>query len=133
MTKRLSRDHFSLCELLKLAKVREQTSLAELAQGQAALEQLKAEMFELETKEFLSHSAEDASRISKWQLWRRHELSRLQTVYAKAAAAHQETVKRCGRAVAEKSVLLRLQKQSASKVKLEHQRRSSTSPDEQYR
>lgn len=106
-------------------------SLAEIAQGVAELERLQAKISELEAQEFEPNTAEDASRISKWQLWRRQELMRMQSILAKAAAAHQEVVKRCGRVVAEKAVLDKLLNDTADSVKLERDRRDPTFPDEQ--
>lgn len=123
-----------LAKLAQLTRARELAALAELSRIASARRTVENDIAALRAEDHTAETTAEMRIVETWRLWKAEELRRRSIRLAALTAAYQEAASRCGRLVAENTVVEKLQMRSR---RLEAKSRESravllTSPDERY-
>jgi hypothetical protein len=97
-----------LLKLSRLTRARELAALQHLAKLSFKVKQAEESVQELRSKSFSATSPADTAVLLKWRLWKEEELKRRNLIKARLMADYATEAKKCGRAIAEHSVLSEL-------------------------
>ena len=114
-----------ITKLKKLTDARELAAMAELAAIEAERKAAEIDLLALQNQNHNAKSIDELVIVEKWSLWREDEMRRRATVLAAVTAKHKIAAMRCGRLIAESSVLKEIGSQARAHEAKQRQKRST--------
>lgn len=114
-----------ITKLKKLTDARELAAMAELAVIEAERKAAEVDLLALQNQNHNAKSIDELVIVEKWSLWREDEMRRRATVLAAVTAKHKIAAMRCGRLIAESSVLKEIGSQARAHEAKQRQKRST--------
>mgnify|MGYP000722380288 CR=1 FL=1 len=114
-----------ITKLKKLTDARELAAMVELTAIEAERKAAEIDLLALQNQNHNAKSIDELVIVEKWSLWREDEMRRRATVLAAVTAKHKIAAMRCGRLIAESSVLKEIGSQARAHEAKQRQKRST--------